>query len=106
MDAIEFVVDLPRPVFVNGRVSPEGSGSVPLSAVKPSDPVFYRGETASLHVQDATGSVMLDIGFDRARPATLVDRWDARGRSYQIRAAFQRGGFAGGDAQVWWPRCA
>ena len=96
VDAIEFTADLPRPVFVMGRVSPQGSAPLPLAAVKPPDSDFYRGETPALRFQDAAGAVTLDIEFDRARPAAVVDIWDIRGRSYQLRAALHRGVLAQG----------
>lgn len=98
VDALEFVVDLPRPVFLNGRVFPEGSPAIPLTAVKPARPALYRGEPAALRCQDAAGSVTLDISFDSARSTSLVDRWDTLGRSFQIRAALQRGALTQGAA--------
>jgi hypothetical protein len=98
LEAVEFVLDLPRPVFVNGKMTPEGGAPVPLTAAKPANPVFYHGETEGLRFQDATGAITLEIGFaGRLGAAAVVDRWDAQGRSYQVRMVVQRGAFAAGS---------
>jgi hypothetical protein len=94
VDAIEFVLDLPRLVFAGGRVEPEGGETVPMAKIKPPNPVFYRSETAGLRFQDGTGAVALRVAFDGPRPAAIVDRWDERGRSYQVRAVARRGALA------------
>jgi len=93
LEAIEFVLDLPRPLFLNGQVSPSGAPAIPLTPVKPADTAFYRGETTGLHVQNATGDVAIDIGFGDARHAAVIDRWDSLDRSYQVRVAVHRGPF-------------
>jgi hypothetical protein len=91
VEAIEWVLDLPRPVFAGGRVQPEGAPAVPMAKIKAGRAALYRGETAGLRIEDAAGKVALRLAFDGARPAALVDRWDERGRSYQVRAALRRG---------------
>lgn len=97
VDTIEFVVDVPRPAFVNGRVSAEVAQPILLAPVRAASPVLYRGETAALHFGDSTGNLALDIAFDKPCPAAVVDRWDNFGRSYQVRAAVRRGAFAAGE---------
>ncbi|MEK7403729.1 MAG: hypothetical protein AAB225_01345 [Acidobacteriota bacterium] len=98
LEAVEFVLDLPRPVFVNGRMSSEGGAEVVLPAVKPADPVFYRGEIASLRLAGADGAWVLAVSFEGPHAVALVDRWEPRGRSYQLRAVLQRGPLAAGAA--------
>ena len=96
VEAIEFVVDVPRPAFVDGRLSVDGAEPIPLARARPSSPVLYRGETATLRFQDATGSLALELNFDKPQPAAVVDRWDTFGRSFQVRSAIGRGAFAAG----------
>ncbi len=98
VDGIELTLDLPRAVFVGGKVTPEGAEPLPLSATKPSDPVFYRGDTASLRFDDSAGYISLAIGFGEPHAAQAVDRWDAQGRSFQVRAALKRGAFNAGES--------
>lgn len=97
VDAIEFVVDLPRALFLNGRVTPQGAAPLTLAIAKPPAAALYQGETAGVRVQDATGNLALDVGFDKAVRVSVVDRWDANGRSYQVRAALL-GGSVGASA--------
>ncbi|HOQ45125.1 MAG TPA: hypothetical protein PK157_07395 [Bryobacteraceae bacterium] len=92
--AIEFVADLPRDVFLKGRVTPEGATPVMLAVSKPADPALYRGQTSALRVEDPLGHVTLEIGFDRPVAVSVVDRWDDQGRSFQVRAAVQLGDMA------------
>ncbi len=96
VDAIEFVLDLPRKPFLNGRVTPEGGDPVPLAAVKPGDPALYRGEAAALRFENPGGEIALDIRFGASRMAAVVDRWDPLGRSYQLRVPLRRGAWAPG----------
>ncbi len=96
VEAIEFVVDLPRLVFLNGRVSPDDGEALALAASRPASPVLYRGEAKGLRFRDARGAVALDIGFDRECTAAVIDRWDTAGRAFQVRAAVRRGPFPSG----------
>ncbi len=96
VQAIEFVIDLPRPVFLNGRVAPDDGEAIALVAFRAASPVLYRGAPKGLHFVDAGGAVALDMGFDREAPAAVIDRWDTAGRSFQVRAALRRGTFPPG----------
>jgi hypothetical protein len=77
-------------------VAPEGAAAIPLSPVRRSGPLLFRGETTALQVQDETGSVTLDIAFDKPSATAVADRWDNFGRSYQVRAAVAQGPLAAG----------
>jgi hypothetical protein len=87
--AIEFVVDLPRKLFAGGTVSSEGAAPVKLARVN--TPVLFHGETSSLHFADPSGTAAFDLRFDKAAEVSVVDRWDAQGRSFQVRTAMLRG---------------
>ncbi len=43
VDAIEFVIDVPRLAFLKGRVMPDGSGPTELGPIKPPDPALFPG---------------------------------------------------------------
>jgi hypothetical protein len=94
--AFEFVIDLPRAAFVNGRGVPEGAAGFALAAVRAAGPVLYSGETPSLRFENPTGALSLSVSFDRTRAATVVDRWDPSGRSFQVRAVVARGPLSAG----------
>ena len=91
VDAVEFVVDLPRGAFLNGT-----AGTVRIAATRVAGPVLFRGETGAMRVQDARGNLALDLAFEPAAAMTVFDRWDNAGRSYQARVAIARGPLAGG----------
>ncbi len=94
--AVEFVADLPRDTFLQGRVTPRGAAPVTFAAVKPPDPALFRGQTAGVRIENPTGHIAVDIGFDRVTMVSVVDRWDEEGRSFQIRAVVQPGNMAAG----------
>ncbi len=98
VEAIEWVLDLPRREFVGGTVTPLDQPAAALPAVKPPDPVFYRGETSGLRFADPAGSRLLEISFPNPRSVALLDRWDPRGRSYQLRVTLARGPLEAGSA--------
>lgn len=98
VETIEWVLDLPRREFVGGAVTPLDQPAVALPAVKPPDPVFYRGETAGLRFADSAGGRLLEISFSNPRSVALLDRWDPRGRSYQLRVTLARGPLEAGAA--------
>ena len=89
--AIEFVADLPHDPFVNGKLIANGIEPVSLPPVRAAGPVLYRGELPSLRFADAAGTLELSFDFGRPQPVALVDRWDERGRSFQLRVAIARG---------------
>ena len=96
VSAIEFVIDLPRAAFVNGRGASQGAAPFELAAVRAASPVLFGGDTPALRFQDSAGAVAVDVTYDRPRAARVVDRWDALGRSFQLRTAIAQGSLAGG----------
>ena len=98
LDAIEWVLDLPRSVFLGGRVGPQGQTERPITPLKPPDGAFYRGQAAALRISDPAGARLLDVSFNGPRLVALVDRWDARGRSCQLRVALASGSLDAGAA--------
>jgi len=64
--------------------------------VRAAGPVLFSGHTPVLRFQDAARTLALDVAFDQARAASVVDRWDALGRSFQLRAAFAQGPVSSG----------
>ena len=91
VDAIEFVLDIPRAAFLNGHFTPDHLPPILLGPVKPRDAAFFNGPLTALHLQDDTSVRSLDISFDQPREAAFIDNWDTTGRSYQLRVPFQRG---------------
>jgi hypothetical protein len=96
IDGLELVLDLPRALLLKGALVPEGAASVALAATKAASPVLFRGDTTGLHWSDAASNVKIDLGFDHARTASVIDRWDERGRSYQVRMVIVKGPVASG----------
>ena len=91
VDAIEFVVDLPHAALVKGRVTPDNAPAGPLALSKPASPILFRGDTTALHFAGPTGTLLIDASFDQPRTASVVDRWDNIGRSYQLRVVLVKG---------------
>jgi hypothetical protein len=96
VDAIQFVLDLPRTIFVNGHVKPAGGQAVPLALERPANPASYRGDSPALRFESPDGKIVLNIAFGGPRSAAVIDRWDEKGRSFQLRATLQDGPLAAG----------
>lgn len=96
VEAIELVLDLPHALLLHGTVTPAGGPAIPLPVTKPASPFLFRGETAWLQFSGASSDVKIDVLYDGSPTATVVDRWDAAGRAYQVRAALARGPVASG----------
>ena len=91
LDSLEWILDLPRPLLLGGKLVPQGKPEITLPAVKPPDPAFFRAELSALRLSDAAATRTLELRFDPPRPVTLVDRWDTAGRSYQLRVSLASG---------------
>ena len=96
VDAIDLVLDIPRPAFLNGQLTPDGGPPVVLGSVRPRDGAFFRGKATSLRLQDSLGLQTLDISFDQPQELALLDRWDTAGRSYRLQVPFKRDSWAAG----------
>jgi O-glycosyl hydrolase len=96
VQTVEYVVDLPRPLFVGGRVDPTGAA---LPAARPADPVIFNRSTGQLTFTDAANNWTVVLALDRDRPVTVTDRWTADGRSWRIRIRLTEGLWAAGDVQ-------
>ncbi len=86
VSAIELVIELPRAAFLNGKVTPNGGQPISIGLEQPRNAVFFRGETSGMKLQDAGGARMLDVSFDMPLALAIVDRWDAEGRTLELRA--------------------
>ena len=91
VEAIEFVVDLPHAALVKGRVTPDTMPAVALAVAKPASPILFRGETTALHFAGPTGNLLIDASFVQPHTASVIDRWDNNGRSYQLRVVLAKG---------------
>ncbi len=105
VDAIEFVIDIPRQAFLDGRLAPEGAAHsvaepIKLGPVKPRDSAFFRGAATAFHLEDAAGVRTLDISFEQPQDPAVLDRWDSAGRSYQLRVPLKRGRWSASESRV------
>jgi hypothetical protein len=100
VEAIEFVLDLPRLPFLNGSAAPDAAPAVKLAAVRAAGPVLFRGDTSAVRFSAPTPALTLDARFDRSVPITLFDRWDQQGRSFQLRAVLARGPVVNGASSA------
>jgi hypothetical protein len=96
VDRIELVLDIPRASFLNGQLTADGAPGdllqpIRLGPVKPLDSTFFRGKVTAVHLQDADSVRTLDISFHEPQELALTDRWDAAGRSFQVRIPFKHG---------------
>jgi hypothetical protein len=97
LDAIEFVLDLPHAQFVKGALSADGAPPIPLALVRAAGPVLFHGDAATLRAA-GPADLALDLTFAPRAAVSIIDRWDAAGRSYQLRAAVARGPMQSGAA--------
>ena len=91
VEGIELELDLPRQPFLGGSVAPAGGSPIALALVRAAGPALFRGETRGLHFSGAAPTLTLDASFDHSVNASVIDRWDDRGRSFQLRATMVRG---------------
>jgi hypothetical protein len=77
--SVEFVLDLPRDVFVNGRFAPAGGAAVPLTPFKPAGPALFAGRAQTLRFESASGAIGVTLALDAAREVAVHDRWDLLG---------------------------
>lgn len=98
VNGIEFRLDLPHAAFVGGTATVEDGRRVALAAARAAGPVLFQGATPMLRFQDAAADLALDIRFDQPTTATIVDRWDSSGRSFQMRARMAAGGLQTGQS--------
>jgi hypothetical protein len=94
VEAIEYILDLPRKELIGGRITAGVQQSVALTSVKPKRAVVCSGNYNSLHVWNATGTTSLEVSFGEPKLTSVVDRWDNFGRSFRVRAAIVRGPMA------------
>jgi hypothetical protein len=105
VDAIDFVIDFPRASFLDGQLTADGAPPdhlqpIRLGPVKPLDSAFFRGKVTAVHLQDADSVRKLDISFHDSQEVALTDRWDAAGRSFQLRIPFKHGPWTAGEIVV------
>ncbi len=101
ISAIELAIDLPHDIFVKGRVTPAGAKPVPLATVKPASPVLFSGSVQSFGFANLASNLTIDVSFDKPTNASIIDRWDSGGRSYQLRAVIMKGpAYAGAKASL------
>jgi O-glycosyl hydrolase len=95
VEAVDYVIDLPRSSFVGWHIDPTGQV---LSAVKPADPTFYSATAPSIAFSDPRGNWKLSITFDQPRKVTVTDTWDGAGRSFRVRISMLTGTWMVGDS--------
>ena len=94
--AIELVIDVPRPAFLNGHFTPDAAPSILLGPLKPLDSAFFRGQALIMRLQDSAAQRALDISLDHPHDVAVIDRWDTAGRSFQLRVPLKRGAWTAG----------
>ena len=81
---VEFVLDLPRDLFVNGHVTAAGGQPIPLPPAKHAGAALFSGKTERLRFEDHSGKIAITIAIDGGCELSVVDRWDVLGTSYTI----------------------
>jgi hypothetical protein len=96
IDAIELVFDAPRAIFAEGRLTPGGAAPIALATTRAGGPRLFSGSTSTLRLAAASGATAVDLALAQPATVTVVDRWDATGRSFQTRVALLSGASANG----------
>jgi hypothetical protein len=96
VEAIELVIDLPRPAFLNGSLTADKAQRVVLGPIQPRNATFFSGQASTLFLEDRPALRSLDISFDQSRDVAVIDRWGADGRFHEVRMPLKRGPWASG----------
>ncbi|HEY9153691.1 MAG TPA: hypothetical protein VIM69_01085 [Opitutaceae bacterium] len=86
--SVDYVMDLPRTVFVNGPIGDHGEK---FPEHRPSNIVFFRADTKSLQVSSADGNWKLTLELDQAHPVSITDEWNKEERVYRLRVGLHHG---------------
>ncbi|RME73186.1 MAG: hypothetical protein D6781_00865, partial [Verrucomicrobia bacterium] len=92
IEALDYEIDVPRDWFVGGAIA--GAGRL-LPVAREAERWLYAAETDEIILRDAAKNWRLRIGLDRARPVSVADHWDDRGRFYRIRVRLHEGLWTG-----------
>jgi hypothetical protein len=98
LNGMELRLDLAHAAFVGGTAIADGGTPVALAAVRAAGPILFQGRIRKLRFSGNAGNPALEIDFDQPTAATIVDRWDESGRSFQLRAAILSGTLSAGQA--------
>ena len=82
--SMELVLDLPRDVFVNGRLTAAGTKTVGLSPERGRAAALFSGKTEALRFEDASGRIAIAIALDGGHEVSVVDCWDVLGAAHII----------------------
>lgn len=88
VEALDYVLDLPRKPLVGARVTP---GDAVFAETKPADATFFRQTVDRLKIAAADQSWTIELKLDRARAVTLTDAWDQSGRYWRLRISLGSG---------------
>jgi len=91
IEAAEYVVDVPRSVFVGGSVRAGEGPPIPLTEGKPAAPALLHSDATRLLFTDARGNWSLALSLDRARAVTVTDHWEGQLRSFRVRVSLHAG---------------
>jgi O-glycosyl hydrolase len=86
--ALDYVIDLPRDVFVGAHTS---VSATPFSETKPADAVFFRENLDQLTITTADDSWSVAFKLDQKHPVSITDSWDGTGRHYRVRIGLHSG---------------
>jgi O-glycosyl hydrolase len=95
VEAVDYVIDLPRETFAGWHMEPSGQ---PLPLAKPADPTFFSAKTAGIAFADAQGALKLSLALDQPRQVTVTDVWNSSGRYYRVRIGLLDGTWIMGDS--------
>lgn len=97
IQSADYVIDVPRTVFVGGSVRSGDAAPVVLAPAKPADPGLVRGEATALTFTDAADNWRLTLTLDRARPVVVTDHWEGTLRSFRVRIGLHAGAWTTDD---------
>lgn len=81
---VELVLDIPRDVFVNGRLTAGGGKPIALSAERGRTPALFSGTAGTLRFEDASGRIAIAVALDGGRDVSVIDCWDLLGAAHII----------------------
>lgn len=80
--SVEFILDLPREVFLRGKLTLAGSAPVSLPDALHAGSALVSGKASSVRFEDADGNIAVNIDLGEARDIEVVDSWQAIGPAH------------------------
>ena len=82
--SLEFVLDVAREVFVQGRLTVDDRPPLSLPQTRPDGAALFQGKARQLRFENAAARIAVTVSLDSARELNVADRWDLLGAAHIV----------------------